>query len=223
LLSGKLLVGVSAPEDLSMHHISPAQVTNWIDAWGYLGVFLFVFAGNVGIPVPEETVLLVAGFIAGRNGLDLRTLYLVGIASAVTGDCCGFAFGRTGGQRLIERLSRRFKFVRERYAHLQQFFEVHGSKAVFMARFVVGARFMAGPMAGAVGMPFWRFLGWNLLGALIWCSLVITVGFLVGDELDWVVAVAHRAGRWMGLVMLLVVAALLLFWWRDHQQSRSEL
>lgn len=205
-----------------MHHISPAQVTNWIDAWGYLGVFLFVFAGNFGIPVPEETVLLVAGFIAGRNGLDLRTLYLVGIASAVAGDCCGFAFGRTGGQRLIERLGRRFKFVRDRYGYLQQFFAVHGSKAVFMARFVVGARFMAGPMAGAAGMSFWRFLGWNLLGALIWCSLVITVGFLVGDELDWVVAVVHRAGRWLSLAAVFVLALLFFFWRRDHRLSRTQ-
>ncbi len=197
-------------------------MTDWIDAWGYLGVFLFVFAGNFGIPVPEETVLLIAGFVAGRNGLDLRTLYLVGISSAVAGDCCGFVFGRTGGQRLIERLAQRWKFVRDRYERLQRFVEAHGAKAVFMARFVVGARFMAGPIAGAAGMPFWRFLGWNLLGALIWCSLVITVGFLVGDELDWVVETAHRAGHWMALVIVVVLAAGLLFWWREHQQSRSD-
>jgi membrane protein DedA with SNARE-associated domain len=206
-----------------MHHISPAQVTNWIDTWGYMGVVLFVFAGNFGIPVPEETVLLVAGFVAGRNELDLRTLYVVGIASAVAGDCCGFAFGRTGGQALIERLSQRFKFVRDRYGHLRQFFEAHGSKAVFMARFVVGARFMAGPVAGAAGMPFLRFLGWNLLGATIWCSLVITVGFLLGDELEWVVAVAHRAGRWVALAVIAALAGLLLFWWREHRRARARL
>jgi len=205
-----------------MHHISPTQVTNWLDAWGYLGVVVFVFAGNFGVPVPEETVLLAAGFVAGRNELDLPTLYLVGIASAVAGDCCGFAFGRTGGQRLLERLGQRFRFVRDRYQYLQRFFEVHGSKAVFMARFVVGARFMAGPMAGAAGMPFWRFLGWNVLGALIWCSLVITVGFLLGDELDWVVAVAHRAGHWLGLVALVLVAVLVFLWWRDRKWSRAQ-
>jgi membrane protein DedA with SNARE-associated domain len=205
-----------------MHHISPAQVTNWIDAWGYLGVVLFVFAGNFGIPVPEETVLLVAGFVAGRGDLDLRTLYVVGIASAVAGDCCGFAFGRTGGQRLFDRLSQRFKFVRDRYAHLQNFFVVHGTKAVFMARFVAGARFLAGPIAGAAGMPFWRFLGWNMLGALIWCSLVITVGYLVGDELEWVLTEAHNAGHWIALGLLVAFAGILLFWWREHQQSRSQ-
>ncbi|MGH7879908.1 MAG: DedA family protein, partial [Candidatus Binataceae bacterium] len=60
-----------------MHHISPSQMTDWLAAWGYLGIFVLVFVGNFGVPVPEETVLLVAGFMAGRGNLDLQKLYLV--------------------------------------------------------------------------------------------------------------------------------------------------
>jgi membrane protein DedA with SNARE-associated domain len=91
-----------------MHNLlSPSGMADWLSTWGYLGLFICVFIGNLGIPVPEETVLLTAGFLAGRNSLDLRTLYAVGIASAVTGDCAGFLFGRTGGQRLFERNSHR--------------------------------------------------------------------------------------------------------------------
>jgi membrane protein DedA with SNARE-associated domain len=206
-----------------MHHIiSPSAMADYLSTWGYLGVFIFIFLGNLGIPVPEETVLLVAGFLAGRNDLDLRTLYAVGIVSAVSGDCCGFLFGRTGGQRLFERLAQRFKFIRHRYDRLQVFFKAHGSKAVFMARFIAGARFMAGPMAGAAGMSFWRFLGWNLLGAVIWCSLVITVGYLVGDELERISHMMHRASHWMALAAFLVLALIWLFWWRERQQPRSE-
>jgi len=198
-------------------------MTDWLSTWGYLGVFALVFIGNLGIPVPEETVLLIAGFLAGRDDLDLRTLYVVGIASAVTGDCCGFLFGRTGGQRIFENMAQRFRFVRRRYDRLQTFFHTHGSKAVFMARFIAGARFMAGPMAGAAGMRFWRFLGWNVLGAVIWCSLVITVGYLVGDELEWVTQVAQWAGHWMALaVFLFVLAAIWLLWWRERQQPSQE-
>jgi membrane protein DedA with SNARE-associated domain len=206
-----------------MHHVvSPAELAEWLSTWGYLGIFIFVFMGNLGIPVPEETVLLVGGFMAGRGDLDLRTVYAVGIASAVAGDCCGFLFGRTGGQRLMERLANRFESVRKRYRRLQGFFRTHGAKAVFMARFIAGARFMAGPMAGAAGMGFIRFLGWNLLGATIWCSLVITVGYLVGDELQWVESLVHRAGQWIALAAFLALAAIWVFWWRERQQPRSE-
>ncbi|HVN91226.1 MAG TPA: DedA family protein [Candidatus Binataceae bacterium] len=204
-----------------MHHLSPAQMTDWLATWGYLGVFLLVFLGNLGIPVPEETVLLAAGFMAGRNELELRTLYLVGVTSAVSGDCCGFGFGRLGGQRLFERLAQRFRFVRDRYNRLQEFFHIHGNKAVFMARFIAGARFMAGPIAGAAGMPFWRFLGWNMMGAIVWCTLVITVGYLVGDELEWVEHVAHRASHWMEAALVLVILGAFLYWLWDRTQSAS--
>lgn len=205
-----------------MPHVpNPSELSNWLSTWGYLGVFICVFIGNLGIPVPEETVLLTAGFLAGRGDLSLEPLYLVGIGSAVTGDCCGFLFGRIGGQRLFELLAQRFTFVRIRYERLQTFFKAHGSKAVFMARFVAGARFMAGPMAGAAGMSFLSFLGWNVCGALIWCSLIITLGYLVGDELEWVAHLVHAASHWVALGIFLLAAAM-WFFFRARRQSRSE-
>jgi membrane protein DedA with SNARE-associated domain len=205
-----------------MHEIvNPAYLTDWITTWGYLGVFICVFVGNLGIPIPEETVMLVAGFLAGREVLDLNSLYAVAIASAVTGDCCGFLIGRTGGQRILGWLTSSFASMRHRCERLQMFFQSHGSKAVFMARFITGARFMAGPMAGAAGMPFLRFFGWNVLGALVWCTLVITVGYLVGDELYEVATVAHSAGRWIGLGVLLLALAVFFFWWRERHQAVS--
>jgi membrane protein DedA with SNARE-associated domain len=196
-------------------------MADWLSTWGYLGLFICVFIGNLGIPVPEETVLLTAGFLAGRNSLDLRTLYAVGIASAVTGDCAGFLFGRTGGQRLFEQLAQKFQYVRRHYDRLQIFFQAHGNKAVFLARFVAGARFMAGPMAGATGMPFRHFLGWNLLGACLWCPLVITVGYFLGNELDWVAGVAHRASYAIAGAVLLVLAIMWFLWRRKRPFSQS--
>ena len=205
-----------------MPHVpNPAELSDWLSTWGYLGVFICVFFGNLGIPVPEETVLLAAGFLAGRGDLSLEPLYLIGIGSAVTGDCCGFFFGRTGGQRLFDQLAQRFTFVRARYERLRTFFEIHGSKAVFMARFIAGARFMAGPMAGAAGMSFLRFLGWNVSGALIWCSLMITLGYLVGDELEWAAHVMHTASHWLALGIFLLGAGIWLYF-RERQQHRSE-
>jgi len=205
-----------------MHGITdPEVIAAWLATWGYLGIFISVFIGNLGIPVPEETVMLAAGFLAGRFILDLRFVYVVVILSAVTGDCCGYVIGRTGGQRLLLRLASRFEFMRTRYDRLQLFFQTHGSKAVFMARFITGARFMAGPMAGACGMPFFQFLGWNVLGAIVWCSMVVTVGYLVGDELYRAASMAHQASRWIGLTGFILVIIVLVFWWRDRHPAVS--
>ncbi|MGB3551781.1 MAG: DedA family protein [Candidatus Binatus sp.] len=205
-----------------MHGITdPAHITDVLAAWGYLGIFIAVFVGNLGIPVPEETVMLAAGFLAGRSLLDLRIVYVTVVASAVTGDCCGYVIGRTGGQRVLVRLASAFPFLRTRYDRLQLFFQTHGSKAVFMARFITGARFMAGPMAGACGMPFFQFLGWNVLGAIVWCSLVVTVGYLVGDELYRALTTAHQASRWIELAGVAVAIVVFVFWWRERHPAVS--
>src|SRR5271156_6137460 len=88
-----------------MHGITdPAHIAELLSTWGYLGIFVAVFVGNLGVPVPEETVMLAAGFLAGQVLLDLRLVYIVVILSAVTGDCCGYIIGRTGGQRVVTRL-----------------------------------------------------------------------------------------------------------------------
>jgi LPXTG-motif cell wall-anchored protein len=102
---------------------------------------------------------------------------------------------------------------------LETFFKIHGTKAVFMARFVAGARFMAGPMAGVAGMGFWQFLGWNLLGAVVWCTLIVTIGYLVGDELEWVAQQTHRVFLWVGLAIALLAGGAWLVWRRQRQPS----
>jgi membrane protein DedA with SNARE-associated domain len=201
--------------------LNPANIVEWLKTWGYLGIFVCVFIGNLGIPVPEESVMLVAGFMAGRSILDLRFVYLVCVLSAVTGDCCGFFVGRHGGQRIIARLALRSTTFTHRYERLRMFFHAHGSKAVFMARFIAGVRFMAGPMAGAAGMPFLRFLGWNLLGAIIWSTLVVTIGYLVGDEVYRVTEYAHHAQRWIALAALLLCFGFWFFWWRDKRPAAA--
>jgi membrane-associated protein len=109
--------------------------------------------------------------------------------------------------------------VHRRIEQLRLFFDQHGSKAVFMARFIAGARFLAGPMAGAAGMPFLRFLGWNVTGAFIWCSLMVTIGYLVGDEVWRAAGLVHSGARWIALGAVLIALALYLLRWWTHQSA----
>lgn len=204
-----------------MHHVIDSNnIVEWIGAWGYVAIFVFVFVGNLGIPVPEETVLLAAGFLSAHGALDLSTTYVVALVSAVIGDNCGYLIGRTGGQHLLDRLANHFEFVRKRYVPFKTFFERYGNKTVFMARFIAGLRFMAGPMAGAAGMPFWRFFGWNVLGAIVWCAAMVALGHMIGDQWDYVAGVLHATGRWIVLA-LAVIAIAAYFVWREHQSPAA--
>jgi membrane protein DedA with SNARE-associated domain len=202
---------------LSAHHI--AQV---VETWGYLGIFLCVFVGNLGFPVPEESVVLAAGFLAGRDILSLKMVILVAFVSAVVGDNFGYMLGRTGGRQVLVRVTGNSTWLRWRYLRFKAFFDAHGNKTIFVARFVAGLRFVAGPMAGALQMPFWRFFGWNVSGAVVWCTAVAYLGFILGDQWEVVAGQIHTAGHWIMIGAAATALIAIYPLWLRHRWRRFE-
>lgn len=171
--------------------------------------------------MPEESVLLAAGFLAGRGILRFEMVAAVAAISAVIGDNFGYLLGRTGGRRVLARMTNRWFWLRRRHEQFLEFFKIHGNKTIFLARFVTGLRFVAGPMAGAAGMPFGNFFGWNILGALVWCTAVVTLGYLLGDEWEAVARLFHQAGPWVVVGLALLVLAAYMLWWRERSRAND--
>src|SRR6266536_1245886 len=139
-----------------------------VSHWGYAAVFVLVILGNAGVPVPEETVLVVAGFLVWRGQMRLDLVLAVGIVSAVLGDNLGYWAGRRFGRGALVRHAHWILGHPERLGAMQRFVKRRGALAVFVARFVPGLRFTAGPLAGALGLGAWSFLAGNVLGAAVY-------------------------------------------------------
>jgi membrane protein DedA with SNARE-associated domain len=180
------------------------DLTRLIDAWGYVAIFLIVVLGNVGLPVPEETVLTLGGYLAWRGQLRFPMVVLVAIASAITGDNIGYWLGRAYGQRVLDRLTATSP---KGAARARAFVLRHGALAVFAARFVTGLRFMAGPLAGSTGLPPGRFFTANLLGAVVYAPIVVGAGYAVGYGLGDSI---ERLRRGVGDAERVVLAVLAL-------------
>ena len=150
-----------------------------IGHWGYAAVFAVVLLGNVGVPIPEETILGLSGYLAWRGELGFSLVIIVGILSAVAGDNLGYWLGHVYGRAAIDRYARAF-VTTGRVEAAERFVGRYGFFGIFLARFVPVARFMAGPFSGAVGVSFGRFFVANLLGAAIYVPLVVTMGYGVG-------------------------------------------
>ncbi len=174
----------------------------YIERWGYPLISAMIMLGNVGLPVPEETILLAGGYFAAKGMLTLRALIPTAIASATCGDSLGFVIGRRGGRRVLLRYGGAIGVTQHRIARAEEFFERYGPWTVFLARFVPGLRFMAGPLAGAFGMPFGRFLPYNLVGAITYCSAVVTVAYVLAPGLDQVIHVFAMANWAVALLAL---------------------
>jgi membrane protein DedA with SNARE-associated domain len=180
------------------------DLTPLITEWGYVAIFVIVILGNVGLPVPEETVLTVSGYLIWRGHLEAVPVVLTAIASAVLGDNVAYWLGRRYGRLVLARF---VKVGPERIERMQELVLRYGMLAVFVARFVAGLRFMAGPLAGSTGLTPMRFFVANLLGAAVYVPVAVGVGYAVGyglgDQID-------RLRRAVGLAEHLLVIALLL-------------
>ncbi|CAN5592556.1 hypothetical protein BH24ACT22_BH24ACT22_22140 [soil metagenome] len=174
-----------------------------LEQYGYLVVFFGVMLESAGIPLPGETVLIAAGILAQRSGLDLGDVLVFGVLGAVVGDQIGYWAGRKGGRPFVLRWGRYFFITPGRLRGAEEFFERHGGKAVFMARFVAGLRVFGALVAGISHMRWRTFFLYNALGGTIWATAVVLVGYLLGGSLGLV-------EQWMGRATLLLVAGLVL-------------
>lgn len=191
--------------------------------WGYAAVFVLVILGNAGVPVPEETVLVVAGFLVWRGQLRLDLVLAVGLVSAVIGDNIGYWVGRRFGRGALERHAHWILGHPERLETMQGFVVRRGAMAVFVARFLPGLRFMAGPLAGALGLGVWPFLAGNVLGAAVYVPLMVGSGWALGYGFgDYVEPLRHIVGNVEYAMLWLVVgAAAALLGWRVIHAARG--
>lgn len=174
-------------------------IESWVAHWGYAAIFLGILLGNVGVPLPEETIIILSGYLAWRGVLSLPTVILVGILSAIAGDNLGYWIGRNGGRPLLLRYGRYCFLSRRQLRRAEQFFARHGHRAVFFGRFIAGMRFLAGPLAGISRMRFGRFFAYNASGAVVYVSAVALVGFAAGRHLHRVLADFKRAEHFIAL------------------------
>ena len=140
---------------------------------GYWALALTLLLENAGIPLPGETMLLFASFLAFENeGLNLGLIIVVATVACTLGDNLGYWIGNRGGRPLLHRYQKVFRVSDDRIARGEKMFERFGPVTVFFARFVFGMRVLAGPLAGVLRMPWRRFVLFNFLGAVVWVTCV---------------------------------------------------
>ncbi len=154
-----------------------------LDYYGYLAVAGLITLEDFGVPVPGEAVLVAAAVYAGAGRLNIIAVALIAVAAAVIGDNIGYAIGRFGGRRLVERFGRYLLITPQPLNTAERFFSRHGGKVVTIARFVEGLRQANGIIAGTTGMRWRRFLAFNVLGAALWVGIWASLGDLAGAHI----------------------------------------
>jgi membrane protein DedA with SNARE-associated domain len=213
-----LLAASAPPAHLPgvLHSLEPT-----LDRFGYLSLGL-VFLEDFGVPVPGETVLIIAAVYAGTGRLSLWLVALIAFIAAILGDNVGFGIGHFGGRPLAERYGKYIFLTPDRLDKTASFFDRHGGKVIVIARFVEGLRQANGIIAGITGMHWKKFLPFNMLGAALWVGLWVSVGYFSGSNIDSI----YKAATKYELVFGIVVGVLILAWiayrvWKHQREERA--
>src|SRR5271157_5764001 len=158
------------------------NVDHLIEVSGYPLLFVLVMCESSGVPIPGETALIAAAVLASQGHLEIAIVIPLAAAAAIVGDNIGYLIGRKGGRWLLERPG---AFARQRQEVLrvgEPFFEVHGPKAVFFGRFLLGLRIWASWLAGATRMLWPSFFMWNALGGISWATAIGLIAYFLGHS-----------------------------------------
>jgi membrane protein DedA with SNARE-associated domain len=188
----------------------------WYAAYGYPVLFLGVALENMGVPVPGETAVLVAGFLAsplGGGGFHLAGVLLVAWVAAVSGDNFGYWVGRRLAYPRLKQGQGFFILTPLRFTLMAAYFDRYGAWTVFFGRFVAGLRVLAAPAAGATGMPWPRFFVANACGGFVWAAAISLLGYYFGRH--W--AEIHH---WLGSATWFLVAGVILILAVRHVRQR---
>ncbi|MFI0191154.1 DedA family protein [Streptomyces sp. NPDC017086] len=202
------------------------HVQEWLDsvpaAVVYAVVGLVIGLESLGIPLPGEIILVSAALMSSQHtGVNPVVLGACATAGAVIGDSIGYAIGRKGGRPLLAWLGRKFPrhFGAGHVATAEHSFQKWGMWAVFFGRFVALLRIFAGPLAGVLHMPYWKFLIANVLGGICWAGGTTAVIYYVGVVAeDWL-----KRFSYLGLaIAVLIGLASMLILKRKTKKARPE-
>ncbi len=198
-------------EAATLRRVSSHEITHLIHEYGLIVVFLAAGLQAVGFPIPGGTALVAAGIDAStKHGLPVVWVIVAGALGALVGTTIGYGIGRWRGDRVLVRLGKLLRQKPERVQQLRSWFQDHGVFPVFLARFITGARNVAGLLAGATAMAFPLFLLVSAAACALWSTIITLEYYFAGHVL-------LGAPTWLQILLIVVgiiATIVVLRYWR---------
>jgi membrane protein DedA with SNARE-associated domain len=194
------------------------HILHFLIQHGYLLLFVWLLAEQGALPLPSVPLLLACGALVQMGKLDLRLILLYGMAACMIADNVWFQLGRRRGAKVLRLICRIALEPDSCVRRTENSFIRYGMASLLVAKFVPGLNAVAAPLAGSSGARRVRFLLFDGLGALIWITSYVALGYLFSGQLETVAAYAARTGR--GLLLLVVGLLAAWFTWKFVERRR---
>jgi membrane protein DedA with SNARE-associated domain len=191
---------------------------HFLETWGYLAVFVLSFISSMGLPVGAEVAIIYGGVLASGqvphepHHLDLIAVIAVAAAAEILGSLAGYFIGYFGGRPLVDKVGKYVLLTHKDLDRAEAWFARRGEPVVLFGRFIPLLRSFVSFAAGLAEMAVTKFLAFTVIGCVVWCAVLTTVGYELGSSYRHVLKGFSDAGY--VLAALAVIAVVVLFFHR---------
>jgi membrane protein DedA with SNARE-associated domain len=192
-------------------------VFQWVTTYGYEALFLLLMAGIVGIPVPDETLLVFSGYLISRGTFHAAPAAAVAVCGSWCGISISYWIGRTLGLGVVHKFGRFMHVSDAQLQKVHQWFDQRGHWALFFGYYIAGVRHLTAMVAGASGVGFGSFMAYAWTGGFCWATAFLTLGYYIGADWKRIAELVHRDLLIVSIVVLIVAAGYGLIRWKNRR------
>ena len=190
------------------------NVFEWVTTYGYIAIFLSMVLGIVGLPIPDETIMVFSGYLISTGRLHPVGAFLAALAGSWSGITVSYWIGRTFGVGAINRFGKYFHLTPNRLETVHQWFHRAGHWALFIGYYIAGVRHFTAIVAGTSKLEFRTFAAYAWTGGAVWVATFLTLGYYLGENWREISEVVHRDGLYLSIA---IIALLGVYWlWRKR-------
>jgi len=194
----------------------------YLGQFHYPGFFLLLLLCGVGLPIPEDIVIITGGYFAHTGQAELLPMFVTLYLGAISGDFVLYWVGRRYGREILSHKRLTWFFSPNRIKAINYYFHHYGNRTLFFARFMVGLRSTIFLSSGAFKIPFRRVLLFDGIAASVSVSVVCFLGYYFGDRIDQVLYWLKRLEHWIGLVVGIAIGLFLVWIYRFFKRQEAE-
>ena len=192
-------------------------IVEWVEKFGYIGIFIMMFLESTFFPFPSEVAMIPAGYLAAKGDMSLVMAIVVGTLGSLMGALFNYYLAKKYGRKGVLRFGKYFFFTEEKLEKMEAFFVNHGSFSTFVARLIPGVRQLVSLPAGLSRMPLDKFSLHTTLGAGIWVTVLVLLGYFLGENEALIKEYLHQ----IVLVTLSIIAIATVIYVYMHKRIKQ--
>lgn len=191
----------------------------WLINYGSFTLFGLLALGIFGLPLPDETLMVVAGYLVLKGQLNASATIIACLMGSLCGITLSYLLGRIASSFVARKIGRLIGVTEERVARVRAWFEKIGKWTLFFGYFVPGLRHFTGYVAGATRLNYRFFALYAYSGAVVWVATFLSLGYFFGEEAEQLIDMLDK-----DILIILVILIVLLwvgnFWWRKWREAK---